>query len=194
MSWDFTRGAGDRRQLMRSALDRWIGDLVQHTEQRVVAQRYFRPPGALPEIAFLAACTRCGECAKVCPANAIETVTASGGLAGGTPYIDPKFQPCIVCEDMPCAAACPTEALTVPEKRWEGYRMAQVELDPHRCITFEGHTCRACADACPVGETALAMDEGGHPVLKLEGCVGCGACVRACVTYPSCFTLTLAES
>ena len=32
----------------------------------------------------------------------------------------------------------------------------------------------------------------GHPVLKPEGCVGCGVCVTACVTLPSSLKLRLA--
>src|SRR2546430_7508805 len=46
-----------------------------------------------------------------------------------------------------------------------------LELDPERCITFQGVSCGVCARACPVGERALAMDAGGHPVLRPEGCV-----------------------
>ncbi|MGH7700587.1 MAG: 4Fe-4S dicluster domain-containing protein [Gemmatimonadales bacterium] len=51
-----------------------------------------------------------------------------------------------------------------------------------------------CARACPVGERALAMDARGHPVIKAEGCVGCGVCVTACVTTPSSFRLSLRGS
>jgi Fe-S-cluster-containing hydrogenase component 2 len=50
-----------------------------------------------------------------------------------------------------------------------------------------------CARACPVGPRALALDEEGRPVLKVEGCVGCGVCVRACVTSPSSLTLSVKE-
>ncbi len=162
---------------------------MEAAEERVVQQRYLRPPGALTEVAFLAACTRCGECLPVCPPAAIRKVGPNGGLAAGTPYIDPSIQGCTVCEDMPCARACPTEALTLPPRGWDGYRLGYAALAPDRCVTFAGTTCHACADACPVGTAALAMDEAGHPVLKREGCVGCGVCVRACITYPSSFTL-----
>src|SRR5438105_3930740 len=31
-----------------------------------------RPPGALPEAEFTSTCSRCGHCAEVCPANAIQ--------------------------------------------------------------------------------------------------------------------------
>jgi ferredoxin-type protein NapG len=186
-------GPGDRRAFFRDSLGRWVEGMVQAAEERVIQQRYLRPPGALPEVGFLAACTRCGECLPVCPPGAIRKVAGSGGLAAGTPYIDPAIQGCTVCPDMPCAAACPTEALTLPSAGWAGYRLGTLELSPDRCVTFVGTTCRACADACPVGERALTIDDAGHPVLRREGCVGCGVCVRACITYPSSWTLKPAE-
>jgi ferredoxin-type protein NapG len=65
--------------------------------------------------------------------------------------------------------------------------LGEVEFLPERCVTFQGTTCRVCVDACPMGERALALDEGGHPVLRREGCVGCGVCVRECITTPSSF-------
>ncbi len=186
-------GTGGRREILRTALDRWIGQVVERTEERFAPRHYFRPPGALPEIGFLAACTRCGACIDICPSSAIMPVRTEGGLAAGTPYIDPGLQPCTVCPDMPCAVSCPTEALTVPERGWSGYRLGRLELIPERCITFQGTPCTACADACPVGAAALSIDEAGHPVIRREGCVGCGICVRACVTSPSSYVLTKAE-
>ena len=105
-------------------------------------------------------------------------------------YVDPSARACIACEDMPCAAVCETGALTkVP---WEQVHMGILELDPQRCITFQGAECGVCARACPIGERALALDDRGHPVLKPEGCVGCGVCVTACVTVPSSLKLRLA--
>ena len=179
----------DRRRLFQATLGRWIESTMEKAERRVVPRKYLRPPGALPEVAFLAACTRCGECLRVCPPMAIRKVPTEGGLAAGTPYLDPTIQACVACPDMPCARICPTEALTLPPEGWTGYRLASLELVPERCVTFAGTPCRACADACPVGEAALAMDEEGRPVLKAEGCVGCGVCVRACITSPSSFVL-----
>ena len=190
----FNPNDSDRRGFLKGALDDWLQRLLVQTEQRVVVRRYQRPPGALSEMAFLAACTRCGACLPVCPPHAIIKVPMDGGLAAGTPYIDPRTQPCTVCPDMPCAVACPTDALNVPLNGWTGYRMAVLELMPQRCITFDGTPCGVCARACPVGERALAMDEAGHPVIKAEGCVGCGVCVRACVTTPSSFVLSPLEA
>lgn len=182
-----------RRGLLRSALGDWLERLVAHTEERVIARRYFRPPGALPEIGFLAACTRCGACIDVCPPHALVKVRPDGGLAAGTPYLDATTEPCIACPTMPCAAACPTSALTVPERGWVGYRLGVLELHPARCLTFRGTPCRICVDACPVGEAALTLDEAGHPVIRREGCVGCGVCVNVCVTTPSSYQLTYVE-
>lgn len=187
-------GSGSRRNLLRSAVDRWIGSVVEQSEQRVVAPRYLRPPGALPEVGFLAACTRCGDCITACPPHAIIKVSASDGPRAGTPYIDARTQPCVACPDMPCAQACPTDALNPPAGGWAGYRLGMLELVPERCITFSGLPCGVCARACPVGEAALTIDEAGHPVLRREGCIGCGVCVHACVTTPSSFKLTPLET
>jgi ferredoxin-type protein NapG len=183
----------DRRGFFQDALGRWVEDLVTQTEQRIIQRRYMRPPGAMPEVAFLAACTRCTLCVEACPPHAIVRVPPQGALAAGTPYIDPDRQPCTVCPDMPCAAACPTGALTLPPGRWAGYRLASLELLPERCVTWKGTPCSVCANACPVGQAALVIDEMGHPVIRAEGCVGCGVCVRACITTPSSFRLHHAE-
>ncbi|HTS90351.1 MAG TPA: 4Fe-4S dicluster domain-containing protein [Gemmatimonadales bacterium] len=174
----------DRRTLFRNSFGKWVEHLMEQAERRVAPQRLLRPPGALPEVAFLAACTRCGECITACPPFALRKAPTESGLQAGTPYIDPTVQACVVCDTMPCVRACPTDALTLPPDGWAGYRLAALELLPERCVTFSGTPCRACADACPVGERALAIDENGNPVLKAEGCVGCGSCVRACITSP----------
>jgi MauM/NapG family ferredoxin protein len=183
-----------RRGLLRSALGDWLERLMTHTEKRVVTRRYFRPPGALPEMGFLAACTRCGACSDACPPHAIVEVPRDGGLAAGTPQLELHIEPCIACPTMPCVAACPTGALSPPAQGWANHRIAVLEFYPERCLTFRDTPCRVCADACPIGERALAIDEAGHPVLRHEGCVGCGVCVRACVTAPSSFGFTYAES
>ena len=190
----FGPGDTDRRALLRSTLNDWAGQLMERAERRIAPTHYVRPPGALPEVGFLAACTRCGDCVRACPVRAIVAVPADGGLAAGTPRLELDREPCIACPDMPCVRACPTDALTPPRAGWTGYRLAGLEFLPERCITYRGQSCRVCADSCPVGSAALVIDETGHPALRREGCVGCGVCVRACVTRPSSFTLTPAES
>jgi MauM/NapG family ferredoxin protein len=180
---------GTRRDFFRSTLGRIGREVADRTERRVVVERHFRPPGAVDEITFLSLCTRCDTCIEVCPPHAIVKAPASAGLAAGTPMIDMRRQPCTVCPDIPCAAACPTGALVVPAHKWEGYRLGWLELVPERCIAFHEVECGVCARACPVGDRALSLDDRGRPVLKAEGCVGCGVCVRACVTTPPSLTL-----
>ncbi|HEU5171326.1 MAG TPA: 4Fe-4S dicluster domain-containing protein, partial [Gemmatimonadales bacterium] len=183
-----------RRSLFRTTLGDWLGRMVDAAERRVAPTRYVRPPGAIPEVGFLAACTRCGLCVQACPPHAIATAGPDAALAAGTPFLDLEREPCVACPEMPCARACPTGALVVPPGGWAGYRLAELEFLPERCVTYRGTSCRACADSCPVGPTALVIDDTGHPALRREGCVGCGVCVRACITRPSSLTLHYAES
>ena len=189
--WGAGGGERDRRGFLQETIGRLLHEIAERTEERMAPRRWFRPPGAAPEVAFVAACTRCGDCIDVCPVHAIIKAPASAGLAAGTPYIDPAMQACVVCADMPCAAACETGALVVPQDMWASIHMGVLELDPARCITFQGSPCGVCARSCPVGEQALAVDDRGHPVLKPEGCVGCGVCVTACVTTPSSLKLRI---
>lgn len=175
---------GTRRDFVRETVGRLAREVAERTERRVVVERYVRPPGAVDEVSFLSLCTRCDACIPVCPAHCITKAPPAGGLAAGTPILLLDREPCTVCPDMPCAVACPTGALVVPERGWTDYRLARLELVPERCIAFHGVECGVCARDCPVGEAALALDDAGRPVLKAEGCVGCGVCVKVCVTTP----------
>ena len=51
-----------------------------------------RPPGALPEGEFLARCTRCGECMRVCIANGLQPTWFEAGLEG-------MWSPILVSQD-----------------------------------------------------------------------------------------------
>lgn len=184
----------DRRHFLRDTIGRLGRAVADRMEARVAPRRWFRPPGAAPEVAFVALCTRCGDCLDVCPVRAIVQVPPDAGLAAGTPHIDPTRIACIACPDMPCARACGTGALVAPADGWAAVRLGVLALDPDRCITFHGSPCGVCARSCPIGERALGLDERGHPILRPEGCVGCGTCVTACVTIPSSLRLNLPEA
>jgi MauM/NapG family ferredoxin protein len=159
----------------------------------VAPRRYFRPPGALPEPAFLAACTRCGYCVEACPVRAIAPAPTGAGLAAGTPAIDPMVQPCVACDGMFCATVCPTGALVPPPTGWAHERLGELSLDTERCIAYQGHECGVCARVCPIGPEALDLDEKGRPVIG-AACVGCGVCTRACVTSPTSLPLSIREN
>ncbi len=187
---DFLVGReGDRRGFFRETLGRLIREVAVRTERRVISQRYFRPPGALAEIEFLATCTRCNECIEVCPVDAITKAPPGSGFAAGTPVLNPLSSPCVACSEIPCAKVCPSGALIRPDNLWEGYRIARLVLDPDTCVAFNGVECGVCATVCPVGTEAIALDPQGRPVIKAEGCVGCGSCVYACITSPKSLVL-----
>ncbi len=185
-------GGSERRDFLLRGLSRMLGYAGEAVTSRFAPPLYIRPPGALPEAAFVTACTRCGECARVCPAAAISMLPERTGLATGTPVLHPEESPCLMCAEMPCAAVCPTDALSVPEEGWRGVRMAAAVIDADRCIAHRDVTCGVCARVCPVGETALALDARGRPVVG-AACTGCGACVGACVTAPSSITIRVAK-
>lgn len=185
---------GTRRDFFRTTVGRLATEVAKRAERRVVTERFFRPPGALDEVAFLAACTRCSECLDVCPVGAIVRAPAQAGLAAGTPVLRPAIQPCVACDGILCAAACPTDALIPPERGWDGYKIGRLELVPETCTPFHGDACSACVSACPLGEVAIISDGAGRPVIKAEGCVGCGVCVQACPTSPPSLELHHPES
>ena len=147
-----------------------------------------RPPGALDELAFLAACARCGRCLQACPPQAILQAPSGAGLAAGTPYLLPRSMPCFLCADLPCTAACPEGALAWPRREGlEGpraVRMGTARVKAESCLAYpaadrEAEPCRACVDRCPYPGEALALVEG-RPRVDPALCAGCGQCVHAC--------------
>jgi ferredoxin-type protein NapG len=176
----------DRRGFFTHGWRRAMQEAVGAFSERVAPNPHVRPPGALPEPAFIAACTRCGACGEACPVHAIITLPSSAGLAAGTPTLALDTKACIMCETMPCAAACPTPALDVPAWGWRDARIANVTVDDTRCITWRDVECGICVRVCPVGEDAIKLDDSkvGRPVIGAE-CTGCGQCITACVTTPS---------
>lgn len=174
----------DRRSFFSSGLRRALGHAAEAVSNKFVSNQYTRPPGALPEAAFLAACTRCGECTTACPAHAIRPLGSDAGFAAGTPNLNVNVTACVMCTDMPCARACPTDALDVPPDLWKRVKLTDITIDTERCITYRDVECGVCARACPAGPNALRMDALRHPQLGPD-CTGCGVCIHACVTSPS---------
>jgi len=75
-------------------------------------KKRLRPPGALDEHDFLAACIKCGQCVQVCPVNALKPADLLDGFGVGVPYIEPRKQACdVACDVGQCILACPTGAL-----------------------------------------------------------------------------------
>lgn len=165
--------------------------LAGYVEQRFnlpAPRLLLRPPGALPEESFLETCYRCGNCAEVCPADAIKLHPGGRGddaAQAGTPVIDANEAACVVCDDIACTKACPSGALfelTMPAE----IHMGLAVVDHRLCVRSHGQDCRECVDKCPIGETAIALTGRKKQTLEVfsDGCVGCGVCQLYCPTQP----------
>lgn len=169
-----------------------IGLLLGSYDKQVEANPIsaIRPPGAIPEDDFLGACVRCGLCVRDCPYDTLRLATFGEEIATGTPYFVARDVPCEMCEDIPCTAACPTDALS---KDLTDIRDADMGLavvtgtDTCFSITGIGH-CEACYLACPIKDVAITMEmkqEHGRvffePTVHREHCTGCGKCEKDCI-------------
>jgi len=154
--------------------------------------KLLRPPGALAENNFLAACIRCGLCVEQCPYHTLQLADATQVAALGTPYLVARQVPCRLCQgyaELKCIAACPTPALQpVPSLR--AIRMGVAVINRDTCLAWLGTTCRACWHACPFPGEAIVLDERGRAVIDETKCIGCGICDNACITEPSSITIT----
>ena len=138
-----------------------------------VRMDWLRPPGAVEEELFLDRCTKCGDCLPACPYKSIKKDPATG-----YPVIFANESPCYLCEDLPCIAACATDALMPVADRTQ-VRMGVAVVNRADCTADQG--CRFCLAKCPV--EALSVDfSDPYPVVDLEKCVGCGICEQVCST------------
>lgn len=145
-----------------------------------------RPPGALNEKHFLAACIKCGQCVQVCPVEAIKLGDLVDGLGVGVPHIEPREQACdFSCDGLQCVLACPTGAL-IHEISFE----SQVDMgvakvvNVKQCLAVQGQGIKGLARGADFkGKLRYAeidrwnpIDVADHPYdLEL-----CDLCVRQC--------------
>ncbi len=146
-----------------------------------------RPPGALPESEFLAACVRCGQCVEACPFKTLDLAGADAGVALATPYFDAEKIPCYLCQgydDLKCISACPTKALQ-PVKDLRAIAIGTAAILEEKCLAFNRVVCRSCWHACPLPNEAIFFDSMLRPVVNEDACIGCGLCTLACPTEPT---------
>jgi MauM/NapG family ferredoxin protein len=147
-----------------------------------------RPPGMMQELLLQHYCIRCGKCVEACPAEAIFPLGAAWGKAKGTPAIDARKQPCVLCDGLQCTHVCPSGAL-IPVYANRDVDMGLAVLDPARCVTHKGEACDVCVATCPIpGAIAVAAD--GKVTIVDDACVGCGLCEHVCPTEPASVRVT----
>lgn len=150
-----------------------------------------RPPGAKAEVDYVATCIKCGMCVDACPYDTLALARAGEGGAPGVPYYVPRETPCYMCQDVPCARACPTGALDRTVEIAAARMGTAVLVDQETCLAFQGLRCEVCYRVCPLIGKAIALRfrpqarTGVHaffePVVNPDACTGCGMCEHACV-------------
>lgn len=117
-----------------------------------------RPPGALEDDRFTAACARCGQCVKACPHGTLRLASMGDPASAGTPYFTPRDIPCFMCKDLPCVKACPTGALDPSLEDIADARMGVAVIDPQSCLSWQGLRCEVCFRECPEANRALTIE------------------------------------
>lgn len=163
------------------------------SDARALPAQAIRPPGALAEDDFLAACIRCGLCVRDCPYDTLQLAELGyDGAATGTPFFTARDVPCEMCEDIPCVAACPTGALDKELSNIDDADMGvAVLIDQEQCLNALGLRCDVCYRVCPLIDEAITLEvrhnaRSGHhaifmPVVHSDKCTGCGKCEKSCV-------------
>lgn len=160
--------------------------------QEAKAQPYaLRPPGALAELDFEAACIKCGQCVNACPPDILKLAPAGADLPIGTPYFIPRTGACIMCPDIPCMKACPTGALSPKLADINDARMGLAVIDIENCLSWRGLRCEICYRDCPIRGKAIVLEDAPrgmskhavfHPIVNSDACTGCGICEKSCPT------------
>lgn len=129
-----------------------------------------RPPWALAEEDFLAACTRCGDCIRVCPPGILVEDS-------GYPRVEFGKGECTFCGE--CVAACQAGALRREVDR-PPWNLLPVIADA--CLARRGVVCRSCGDACAQAAIRFRPQVGGSALPEVDSsrCTGCGGCVAPC--------------
>ena len=178
-------------------LSRASGELTKNFDKAVI-----RPPGSLAEPEFLARCTKCEQCLRVCPTNVLQPTLFEAGLEGfWTPVMNNRMGYCeLNC--VLCGQVCPTGAierisldrkLGLGEYRDRPIKVGTAFFDRGRCLPWAMDThCVVCEEVCPTSPEAIftrpveVVSRNGttltlkQPYVDLERCTGCGICEYAC--------------
>ncbi len=178
-------------------LSRTGGELTKRFDKAVI-----RPPGSLAEPDFLARCTKCEQCLRVCPTNVLQPAIFEAGLEGfWTPVLDNRTGYCeLNC--VLCGQVCETGAierislerkLGLGEYQGRPIRLGTAFFDQGRCLPWTMDTpCVVCEEVCPTSPKAIftrpvtIVGRNGEtialrqPYMQPDLCTGCGICEYEC--------------
>ena len=169
-----------------------------------------RPPGAEPELRFLARCVKCGECMKVCTTNGLQPTLLEAGLEGlWSPMLVPRIGYCEFRCTL-CGQVCPTGAIRKLNQEEKAIvKIGTAMVDRGRCLPWAHATpCIVCEEMCPIPgkaiwyETVTQRTRAGQevelkqPRVDLEKCTGCGVCEAKCpvVDRPAIYVTSVGET
>lgn len=165
-----------------------VGVILGLQQQQANAKQgvVLRPPGALTEKDFLAACTRCGQCVQACPYDMLHLASLISPMEAGTPYFIARDKPCEMCPDIPCMNTCPSGALSEELKDINDARISlAVLLDHETCLNWQGLRCDVCYRVCPLIDKAITLEKVHNdctrihakliPTVHSDLCTGCGS-------------------
>ena len=160
-----------------------VSEAVAPEPRPAARQAPLRPPGMMHELMLRNTCMRCGKCVEVCPAKAIFPLGEEWGQLAGTPAINARRQPCVLCEGLQCTHVCPSGAL-IPVYSPGDVVMGTAVLDAQSCLPYRDEACDRCISICPI-PGALVSDDQARPSVVQDLCVGCGLCEENCPTEPT---------
>ncbi len=187
-----------KRAMFGSAIGGLIAMAMLRTTPQARGRTYnpqlIRPPGSREERDFLARCTACGMCLKICPTGGLQPTLTEAGLEGlWTPRLVPKIGYCDYDCNL-CGQVCPTaaiEQLRIQKKT--DTRIGLASFDLTRCMPYAyGRECMVCEECCPIPDKAIYFLEvevsgrdGGkktirQPHVDPAKCIGCGMCEYMC--------------
>ena len=155
-----------------AALTLGLGGLARWAMREEI---FLRPPGARPEVEFLARCLKCQRCIEVCPHNTLAPVLVSESpTEWGTPRLNFRAGYCDLCGQ--CTTACPSGALLPFDTHT--VRLGRAEIRPDQCIAWNWGGCTVCFRQCPLH--AVTLDDRQRPIVQADRCNGCGLCENIC--------------
>jgi len=159
--------------------------MAKSAEGVVAPAGLIRPPGALPEKAFLSRCVRCGECMAACPTNTLQPIWFDEGFMGiFSPAVTPRRGYCDPrCHR--CADVCPTRAInriSGTERIWA--KTGTAVIHRQKCLAWEHQKpCMVCDEVCPYDAIQFKKEKGNPvavPHVIENKCGGCGYCEYYC--------------